>query len=173
MVTALLVDLWSFEDSSFDSVWLEVDIEVPLLDFLGVRYHLVQLLDASDSLVRLLEQALPDVSHDTLVLSDLGWNTHKGTELRWQVNVLSLLSNLKQRLTNRVYFDTVSSQEVVDHVGPGFLIAVIKDVVSWVHVPLDLVDLVGSVRSVLGHHNGSFEFSIDEILIVALKSVIY
>ena len=31
-----LVDLRSLEDSGLDRVWLEVDLEVPLLDLLGV-----------------------------------------------------------------------------------------------------------------------------------------
>ena len=37
--------------------------------------------------------------------------------------------------------DAVSSLKVVDHVGSGLLITVVKDVVFGVHVPLDLVDL--------------------------------
>jgi len=36
-----LVDLRSLEDSGFDGVWLEVDLEVPLLDLLGLRDHSV------------------------------------------------------------------------------------------------------------------------------------
>ena len=35
-VASWLVDLRSLEDSGFDGVWLEVDLEVPLLDLLGV-----------------------------------------------------------------------------------------------------------------------------------------
>ena len=31
-----LVDRRSLEDSGFDGVWLEVDLEIPLLDLLGV-----------------------------------------------------------------------------------------------------------------------------------------
>jgi len=34
-----LHDRRSLEDSGFDGVWLEVDLEVPLLDLLGVRDH--------------------------------------------------------------------------------------------------------------------------------------
>ena len=60
-------------------IWLNVDIEVPFLDLFGVRDHLVKLLDASDSLVRFLEETLSDVSHDTLVFSDLSWDSDQGT----------------------------------------------------------------------------------------------
>ena len=81
-------------------IWLNVDIEVPFLDLFGVRDHLVKLLDTSNSLWRLLEQALSDISHDSLVLSDFGGDSNKSTEFRRKINVLSLLTNFEQRLVD-------------------------------------------------------------------------
>lgn len=78
-----LVDLRSLENLGFDGVWLEVDLKVPLLDFFGFCDHAVERLDASDPLWWLLEEALPDVRHDPLVLSDLCWDADEGAELRW------------------------------------------------------------------------------------------
>ena len=120
----------------------------------------------------LLEETLSDVSHDSLVLSDFGWNAYQCAKLWRQINVLSFLSNFKKRLTNGIYFNSVSCQEVVNHVGSGFLIAVVKNVIPWVHVPLDLVHLVGSMGSIFCHNNGTLKFAIYEILIVALKPII-
>lgn len=62
--------------------------------------------------------------------------------------------------------DSVSSFEIVNHIGSSFFITMVEDVVLWVHLPLDLMDFVGSVRAILCHDDGTFEFSIDEILIV-------
>ena len=67
--------------------------------------------------------------------------------------------------------DTVGSLEVVDHVGSGLLVTVVKDVVLGVHVPLDLVDLVGSVRAVLGHDDGTFELTVNKACVVLHASV--
>ena len=139
----------------------------------GVGDHPVELLDASDSLWWLLEQALPDVGHHSLVLPDLGWNTDECAELWWQINVLALLANFKKWLINGVNFHAISSSEVINHVGPCFLIAVVEDVLLWIHIPLDLVDFVGPVRTVLGHDDGSFKLSVDKICIVSQAPIIY
>ena len=175
MVTGVcwLVDLRSLEDSGLDGVWLKVDVEVPFFDLFGVGYDSVELLDAPDPLVWLLEQALPDVGHDSLVLSDLCWEADEGAELGWKVDVLSLLADLEQWLVDGVDLDAVGRQEVVDHVGPGLLVSVIEDIVLGVHAPLDLVDLVCTMRSVLGHDDCSFELPVDESCIVALESIVY
>jgi hypothetical protein len=69
-------------------------------------------------------------------------------------------------------FDVICRVEVVNHVGAGLIVALIKNIVLWVHVPLDLMDLVGPVRSVFGHNDGSFEFSLNEILVKSLESIL-
>ena len=121
----------------------------------------------------LLEQALSDVGHHSLVFSDLGWNSYESAKFWRKVDILSFLSNFEKWLTNGTNFDTVGGQEVVNHVGSSLFISVVEDVVSWVHVPLDLVDLVGTVRAVFGHNDGSFKLSVDKICIMSLASIIY
>lgn len=165
------VNLWSFQNSSLDSIWLDVDVEVPFLDLLGVSDHSVELLDGSDSLWWLLEEALSNVGHDSLVLSNFGGDSDKGAELWREINVLSLLADLEERLVDGVNLNSISGLEVVNHVGSGLLISVVEDVVLRVHVPLDLMDLVGSVRTVLGHDDGTLELSVDEGGIVSLTSI--
>jgi hypothetical protein len=141
------------------------------LNFLGISNHSVELFDASDSLWWFLKEALSDICHYPLVLSDFGGDSDKGAELRWKVNVLPLLTDFKERLVHRVNLDAVSGLEVVNHVGSGLLVTMVKDVVFWVHSPLDLVDLVGSVWAVLGHDDGTLELAVDEICIMSHASV--
>jgi hypothetical protein len=95
-----LVNGRSLQDSSLNCIWFEIDVKVPLLDFLGICNHSIKLFDTSNSLWWLLEQALSDVSHDALIFSNFGWNTDEGTELWWQIDVLPFLTNFKQRLIN-------------------------------------------------------------------------
>ena len=68
------------------------------MHFLRVGNHSVELFDTSNSLWRLLEEALSDISHNSLVLSDFGGDSDKGAKLRWKVDVLSLLTNFEERL---------------------------------------------------------------------------
>ena len=106
---------------------------------------------------------MSDISHDTLVLSDFGRDSDQSAEFWWQVNVLALLPNLEERLIFGLDGHIVSSFEIVDHIGSGPFIAVVEDVLLRIHVPLDLVDLVGSMRTVVGHNNGTFEFTIHKV----------
>ena len=50
--------------------------------------------------MRLLEQTLSDVGHYLLVLSDLCWDAYESTELGWEIDVLSLLADLEERLAH-------------------------------------------------------------------------
>ena len=48
----------------------------------------------------------------------------------------------------------------------------VKDVLLGVHVPLDLVDLVGPMRAVVGHDNGSLELTVHEVGVMAQPSLL-
>lgn len=61
----------------------------------------------------------------------------------------------------------VGSAEVVNHIGSSSLVTVVKDIVFRVHVPLDLMDFVCSVGSVVSHNDCSFEFTINEVCIIS------
>jgi hypothetical protein len=167
----LLEYCWSFQDFGFDGIWLKVDVKIPFLNLFRISDHAIKLFDTSDPLWRLLEQALSDVCHHPLILSDLGWDSDKGAELWWKIDILPFLTDFKQRLVHRMNFNTVSSFKVVYHVGSGLLVSMVKDVIFWVHSPLDLMNLVGSMRAILGHDDGTFEFSVDEICIMSHTSV--
>lgn len=75
-------DRGSLQDLCLNLVGLQLDVEVPLLDLLGLRYHLVYFLDALDAVEGLLEKTLSDVGHDALVFSNLGGNADQDAKLR-------------------------------------------------------------------------------------------
>jgi hypothetical protein len=81
-----------------DGVWLELDGQVPLFDLGGAGNHAVELFDALDAFVRLLEKGLSDVSHGLFVFSNIGGNTNKDTEFWWKINILSFLLDFEQGL---------------------------------------------------------------------------
>jgi len=69
-------------------------------------------------------------------------------------------------------FDLIGLSEVLNHVATSLVVSVIKDIVFWVHVPLDLVNLVCPVRSVFGHHDGALKLSVDIGLFVTSQPVL-
>jgi len=71
-----------------------------------------------------------------------------------------------------MYLYLVSLTEVVDHVSSDFLISLIEDVVLGVHVPLDLMNFIATVWTILSHYYCPFKFSINEICVVSLESII-
>lgn len=70
------------------------------MDLFGVSNHSIELFNASNSLWRLLEEALSNICHNSLVLSDFGGDSDKGAELRRKVNILPLLTNFEERLVH-------------------------------------------------------------------------
>jgi len=48
---------------------------------------------------------------------------------------------------------------------------VVEDVLLGVHIPLDCMNLVGSMWAILGHDDGTFELSVHEIFIVTNSSI--
>lgn len=154
-----LVYLRPFEHSCLNGIWLQVDIEIPFLDLLGLSNGSVKVLDRPDSLRRLLKQALSYLCHYLLVFSYLGWDSHEGAKLRWQIDILSLLTDFEKRLIDCFDFYTICSFKVVNHICTSFFITMVEDVIFGVHVPFDLMDFVGTMRAVLSHYYSSFEFS--------------
>lgn len=67
--------------------------------------------------------------------------------------------------------DTIGSLEIVNHVCSCLFVSMVKDVVFRVHLPFDLMHLVGSVRAILGHDNGTFELSVDKACVVSHSSI--
>jgi hypothetical protein len=47
---------------------------------------------------------------------------------------------------------------------------VVENVLFWVHIPLDLMNFVSSMGTIIGHDDSSLELSIDKIHIVAVTA---
>lgn len=84
---------------------------------------------------------------------------------------MAFLPNFEKRLVLVVNLDLIGLSEILDHVAARLVISMIKDVVFGVHVPLDLVNFVSTMWTILSHDNGAFEFSVNVALIMASKSI--
>ena len=70
-----------------------------------------------------------------------------------------------------VDFDLVGLSEVFNHIASRLIISMIEDVVLGVHVPLDLMDFVRTMWSILSHNNRTFKLSVDVRLIMTDESI--
>ena len=75
--------------------------------------------DTLDAVIRLLEQALSDIGHDALVLSNLRRDSDQDAELWWQKDALLLLFNFEERLVRDCNPLFVIFEEVVQHPDTG------------------------------------------------------
>lgn len=123
----------------------------------------MQVRDALDTIIRPLEQALSDVSHDALVFSDLGRDTNQNTELWRQKDALLLLFDLEKRLILDCNSLFVIFEEVVQHPDTGLcatLLSLLKVVGCGRELPTDSVDLVGSLLAIVCHDDGAVKILI-------------
>jgi len=154
-------DLWSFENRSFDGVGSEIDFKAPLLDFLGVGDHGIEVADGLDAVMGLLEETLAHGGHDLLVFSDTLGDTDEGTEFWGQIDVLALLFNFKKRLCEIYDLNVVLLLEIQNH-GNGLAdFSLFKFTSLRSHIPLDGGYFVRLVLSIPGHHDGTLELFIN------------
>lgn len=124
--------------------------------------------DTLDAVIRLLEQALSDVGHDALVLSNLRRDSNQDAELWWQKDALLLLFNFEERLVRDCNPLFVIFQEVVQHPDTGLsttLLSLLKVVGSGREFPTDSVDLVGSLLAIVSHDDCAVKIAIYILLI--------
>ena len=65
------INLGTLQDLGFDGIGGQLDVEAPLFDLFRLGNHLVELANAVDTVIWLLEQTLAHLGHSFLVLSDL------------------------------------------------------------------------------------------------------
>ena len=157
-------NLWLLKDLGLDGVWVELDVEAPLLDLFTLCNHLVQLLDGVDSIVGLLEETLAHLSHSLLVFTDLLRNADEHGELRRQVDVLALLLNFKQRLLHLTDDLIVLLLEVGSHGDGGADLTLLEIASLWAHIEAHIADLVGLVVAVTRHNDGTLKFVLNGLL---------
>ena len=88
------------------------------------------------------------------------------------VNVLSFLFYLKERLFDRVNFNIVGSDKILQHVRFFLAISLIELVRLRTHIPSDSVNLVCSMGTILSHNNSPFELSVDIFVVISFQSFI-
>jgi len=77
------------------------------------------------------------------------------------------LFNLEKWLFGILDLNFVGFCKVLKHVGLGTrLLTLVEEISHGAHIPSYLVNLVGSMRSILGHNNLTFVFLIDESLVI-------
>jgi len=167
----LLLKVRSFENLGLvqnlclNRVWVELDVEAPLLYLFGRGNHSVELLDGVDTVLRFLEQTLAHLRNSLLVLANFLRNANQHGEFWRQVDILSLLLDFKQGLRHLPNLHIVLLLEVRSHRNRRASLALFEIASFRAHVKAYVTDLVGLVVSVHGHDNGSFEFVYDGLLV--------
>lgn len=156
-----LKNFGALQHLGLNGVGLKADLETPLLDFLAVCDHVVELANRADTVVRLLEEGLAHGSHGLLVLTHLLGDTDKHAQLGRQVDVLSLLLDLKERLVERHNLLVVLLTEVLHHRNSLALFALLEAARLRAHIPAHGGYLVGLVMTVASHDDGMLELVID------------
>lgn len=110
-----LIDLWAVEYLRLDGVGGHRDFKTPLLHVLRLGDHVVQLADAADTIVWLLEETLAHLGHRLLVLAHLLRNADKHAQFRGQIDILSFLFDLEERLVETHDLLVVLLAEVLHH----------------------------------------------------------
>ena len=161
-------NLWFFEHLGLDCIGIQLDVQAPLLDLFGLGYHLVELLDGVDSVLRLLEQALAHLGHGLLVFANFLGDADEHGELGRQVDVLALLLDFEQRLIHLPNLHVVLLFEVAGHGDGGSSLALLEVAGLGAHVEAHIADLVGLVVAIHSHDDGAFELVNDRLLELAL-----
>ena len=130
--------------------------------------HLVELLDGVDAVLRLLEETLTHLSDSFLVLSHLLRDTDEHGELGWEVDVLPLLLNFKQRLVHLSNLHIVLLSEVAGHRDSRASFALLEVAGFRAHVEANIADLVRLVVTIHGHDDGALELVDDGFLVLLL-----
>ena len=130
--------------------------------------HLVELLDGVDAVLRLLEETLTHLSDSFLVLSHLLGDTDEHGELGWEVDVLPLLLNFKQRLVHLSNLHIVLLSEVAGHRDSRASFALLEVAGFRAHVEANIADLVRLVVTIHSHDDGALELVDDGFLVLLL-----
>jgi hypothetical protein len=157
-------NFWSFKNFSFDCVWLQSDVQTPLLDLFALWNHLVKFANRSDTIMRFLEKTLSHGSHGFFVFSNFLRDSNEHAKFRWQVNVLSFLLDFKKWLVKTHNLLVVLRSEVLDHGDRLTCFSLFKSTSLWAHIPSDCADLISLVMTITGHDNCVFEFIVNGFL---------
>ena len=159
-----LEDLRLLEDLGLDGVGIELNVEAPLLDFLALSNHLIQLLNRVNPVVRLLEETLSHLGHSLFIFPDILGNTDKHGEFGRQINVLAFLLNLEEGLLHLQDLLIILLFEVGGHGNRRAGLALLEVTGLGAHIETHIADLVGLMVAVARHNNSALELINDSLL---------
>ena len=159
-----LKDLGLLENLGLDRIRSELDVQAPILDILTLGYHFVQGLDRFYPIVRLLEEALAHLRDCFLVFPHLLRDANKHGEFGRQIDVLTLLLDLKQGLIHFRDLLIVLLLEVGRHRDGSASLSLLEVARLRTHIKAHVAYLVGLVVTIHGHDNRTLEFIINSLL---------
>lgn len=162
------VNLWFFEYFSFDSVWIKLNVETPLLDLFACCNHSVQFANWSNTVMGLLEKTLAHGGHSFFIFTHFLRNSDKHAEFWWQINILTFLLDLKERLVKVHDLFIILLLEIKDHRNCCSGFALLKLACWRAHIKPYIADFIRLMVAIASHHNSSFKFVVDRLLNLVL-----
>ena len=168
--SSLLLEVWRLkdlrllQDLGLDGIGVELNIEAPLLDFLALSNHFVQLLNRVNSVMRLLEETLSHLGHGLFIFTDTLRNTDKHGEFWRQINVLALLLDLKEGLLHFQDLLIILLFEVSSHGNSRASLALLEVTGLRAHIETHIADLVRLMMAVARHDDSALELIDDSLL---------
>ena len=159
-----LEDLRLLKDLGLDGIGVELNIEAPLLDFLALSNHFVQLLNGVNSVMWLLEETLSHLGHGLFIFTDILRNTDKHGEFWRQINVLALLLDLKEGLLHFQDLLIILLFEVGSHGNGRAGLALLEVTGLRAHIETHIADLVRLVVAIARHDDSALELINDSLL---------
>lgn len=164
LVISLLVDKsGSGKLSGLELEGLLIDCNSPLLALLGVEEFVDHLYNGVNFLVGILSSLSEEGSHVSSVLSDGIGNTIDDTELRRNVDGLSLLHHDKHRLVLVSDLEVILLVEVLSNGDLGFVLHG-EEGLAGTHIELDVSNNVSHLLTVVGNNGLVYELFLTPVL---------
>ena len=71
---------WTLKNFGLNLIWLQINRKIPLFDLARVSNHFVELCNTGDTVLRLLEKALSNISHDSFVFPNFRRDTYQNAK---------------------------------------------------------------------------------------------
>lgn len=122
----------------------------------------------------LLEKTLAHGCYSFFIFTHFLGYSHKHAKFWRQINVLSLLLNLKQWLIKVLYLFVVLLLKVKHHRYCRTSFALIKFACRWTHIKAYTAHFVGLSMAITSHHNRTFKLIVNIFLnFLLLRSLVW
>lgn len=156
-------NLWTLQHACFDRIRGQLDLEAPLFNLLRRGNHGIKIADRFDAVMRFLEETLTHGCHDAFVFTYALRDSNECAQFGRQIDILSFLLDLEERLIQVHDGNIVLLLEVQHHRDGLTNLTLLELTRLWSHVPFERGNLVGFVLAVARHDNCTFEFFVDRL----------